>query len=237
MNNINRTLGNRGLIGALSNGMINWRSRFGPVRLKSLGVVATTLAEGVFLVGALLAASVSPAAADITPESGQVLSDPPPVVRRYTQVDLRYDSDNNGLGGAADMLGAKVGVVQYVQHSDGLLRLTVIVTFGAPLTTYRIFLVCGPSHDLACGFVDLGPLTTDAAGMGQAAVDNVGAPFGTGYRNDHVDLLQGEGDLSKGILAAGAINYFQPPIEAAAAAAAASVAGAVKPGDPSAAPQ
>lgn len=34
------------------------------------------------------------------------------------------------------------------------------------------------------------------------------APFGPGYRTDHVDLLHGLADVSRGCLTAGQINYF-----------------------------
>jgi hypothetical protein len=36
-------------------------------------------------------------------------------------------------------------------------------------------------------------------------------PFGPGYRTDHIDLLHGVGDLSRGAITAGAINYFVCP--------------------------
>ena len=59
----------------------------------------------------------------------------------------------------------------------------------------------------------IGTLGTNGNGSGTGAFSVAHAtllapPYGPGYRTDHLDLLQNVGDLSKGCLTAGAINYF-----------------------------
>ena len=95
----------------------------------------------------------------------------------------------------------------------GDLQLKAEIEFAQPGTTYEVFLVCGPAHGLGCGFVTVGTITTNPLGAGVTGITVpfavlVSAPFGPGYRTDHIDILRGVGDLSKGILTAGAINYF-----------------------------
>jgi hypothetical protein len=129
-----------------------------------------------------------------------------------TQVPVVYDSDNNGFGGPADMAGPEIGQVIYSQPGDNL-QVQINLDFGQPNTTYQVFLVCGPAHALGCGFTVIGTLTTDATGAGTTSITVAvavlqAAPYGPGYRTDHIDLLQGLGDLSQGFLTAGAINYF-----------------------------
>ena len=130
-----------------------------------------------------------------------------------TTVPLVYDSDTGGFGGPLDMTGPAVGTVSYLQNNASELELTITVDFGQPSTAYEIFFTCGPAHAMACGFTSIGTLTTDVAGAGSATVFVslgvlLGGPFGPGYRTDHVDLLAGGGDLGKGLLTAGAVNYF-----------------------------
>src|SRR5262249_6017270 len=92
-------------------------------------------------------------------------------------------------------------------------NLTITVEFGQPSALYQVFLVCGPSHSLGCGFRDIGTLATNVVGQGSTTIVvpfpvlQV-APFDPGYRTDHLDLLVGVGNRSKGILTAGALNYF-----------------------------
>ncbi len=129
-----------------------------------------------------------------------------------TNVEMVYDTDSNGLGGGADMVGPVIGNVSYRQGSNGRLNLVLHTDFAQPNTTYQIFPTCGPSHALACGFITLGTLTTNAAGMGNAGIivpltTLQAPPFGCGYRTDHVDLIGGGISSS---LTAGAINYFVP---------------------------
>ncbi len=130
-----------------------------------------------------------------------------------TIVSIVYDTDSGGFGGPADMTGPAIGNLSYRQDSADDLNLAVAIDFGQPNTVYRVFLVCGPSHALACGFRDVGTLSTNAVGQGNATFTVPfpvlhGPPFGPGYRTDHIDLLRTAGDLSKGLLTAGALNYF-----------------------------
>src|SRR6266576_2649966 len=108
------------------------------------------------------------------------------------------------------MIGPDIGRVNYSQSSVGALTLSPHTDFAQPNTTYQIFLVCGASHALACGFVSKGTLTTNATGLGNVSVTFPlatlqAAPFGCGYRTDHIDLIGGP---LGSVLAAGAINYF-----------------------------
>jgi hypothetical protein len=129
----------------------------------------------------------------------------------FTHALLVYDNDSNGFGGPLDMTGPEVGQVRYFQEGNGSLHVRIELNFGQPNTTYDVFLTCGPSHDLACGFSAIDTLTTDAVGFG-VSVTTVSIavlqapPFGPGYRSDHIDLIQVNDPRS--ILTAGAINYF-----------------------------
>jgi hypothetical protein len=110
------------------------------------------------------------------------------------------------------MNGPEIGKLSYSQPGGNLL-IKIKLEFGQPNTAYRVFLVCGPAHNASCGFTNIGALATNAAGAGSVNITvPLGVleapPFGPGFRNDHVDLLRAVGDLSKGGLTAGAINYF-----------------------------
>jgi hypothetical protein len=149
---------------------------------------------------------------------------PPVGPIKETHVLLAYDTDAGGLGGPLDMRGPLVGEVLYVQPG-GNLGIRINLEFGQPNTKYEVYLVCGPAHAAACGFITIGVLATNAAGAGVAGF-NVpagvlqGAPFGPGFRNDHIDLLAGVGNLKGGCITAGAINYFVCKRAAGAAEAA-----------------
>ena len=140
------------------------------------------------------------------------LPTPPVGPITVTTVLLAYDTDAGGFGGPLDMRGPHVGEVSYAQPG-GNLALRINLEFGQPNTKYQVFLVCGPAHAAACGFITIGVLATNAVGTGALGV-NVpaavlqGPPFGPGFRNDHVDLLAAVGNLKAGAITAGAINYF-----------------------------
>jgi hypothetical protein len=123
-----------------------------------------------------------------------------------------YDTDNGGFGGPLDMSGPEIGVLAYSEPGDNL-HITINIEFGQPNTSYEVFLVGGPAHALATGFIGIGVLTTNAVGAGSGTftvphTTLLASPFGPGYRTDHIDLLHGLGDLSRGCLTAGEINYF-----------------------------
>lgn len=129
-----------------------------------------------------------------------------------TQVPVVYDSDSGGFGGPLNMDGPQVGVTAYSEPGNNL-HIKLTIQYGQPNTKYEVFLVGGPSHATATGFIAIGTLLTNAAGTGANGftvphATLVAPPFGAGYRTDHIDLLQGVGDLSRGDLTAGAINYF-----------------------------
>ena len=86
--------------------------------------------------------------------------------QKVTSVLMVYDSDSNGFGGSADMIGPEIGRIKYQQNNSGGLNLGLHTDFAQPNTTYQVFLTCGPSHALACGFIAQGTLTTDATGIG-----------------------------------------------------------------------
>lgn len=130
---------------------------------------------------------------------------------KETNVPMVYDSDSAGFTAPGDMRGPEVGSVSYTQSANGSLQLRIKVEFAQVSTKYQVFLVCGPSHALACGFVTIGTLTTNAAGSGAATINVPVAvlqspPFGPGFRNDHLDLIGDDPRTS--ILSIGAINYF-----------------------------
>jgi hypothetical protein len=176
----------------------------------------------ILALGSLLTSSIATTMAQtviptvVTTTTPTVVTTTTPTAGQTTIVSLIYDTDANGLGGPLDMVGPTIGSVEYAQATDGSLRVQVTITFGFPNTTYQVFLVCGFIHDESCGFIAVGPVTTNGAGTGRSTSLTISAatlqdaPFGPGYRTDHIDLLQNEGDLSRGVLAAGRINYFIP---------------------------
>src|SRR5215831_12929781 len=118
-----------------------------------------------------------------------------------TTVPMVYDSDSGGFGGPLDMNGPVVGSVSYKQTNADDLHISIALDFGQPNTRYEVFLTCGPAHALACGFRGIAVLTTDAVGAAGNTSATVpfgvleAAPFGPGYRTDHLDLLHALGDL------------------------------------------
>jgi hypothetical protein len=97
------------------------------------------------------------------------------------------------------------GFVNYNKDAAGDLRVVAALKNAAPNTTYHIFLVCGPTHDTGCGFVDIGTLATNGQGTGASGAIIVSAPPFVGGPDDHIDLLKGVGDLSGGF-------YISTPI-------------------------
>ena len=131
---------------------------------------------------------------------------------KETFVPAVYDRDSGGFGGPLDMDGPQIGMMAY-SEPGGNLVIDINIQFGQPSTKYEVFLVGGPSHSLGTGFRVIGVLATNAAGAGNGAftvghATLLNPPYGPGYRTDHIDLLQNVGDLSRGCLTAGAINYF-----------------------------
>lgn len=123
------------------------------------------------------------------------------------------DSDMAGPSGTGNR---GFGFVNYNQNAEGELRVVVALKNATPNTTYEIFLVCGPTHATACGFITIGFLTTNGQGNGNSGAIHVpvttlqAPPFGSGARTDHVDLLASVGDLSAGFYAATPVSYIVP---------------------------
>jgi hypothetical protein len=125
----------------------------------------------------------------------------------FTKVNIINDCPSNG---SCDMKGPKIGLLKYSQGNDGSLSLSLTFSGVDANTAYPVYLACGPSHDLACGFSQVGTITTNASGAGSGTV-NVpvatlqASPYGCGYRTDHVDLVAGNN-----YPVAGATNYYVP---------------------------
>jgi hypothetical protein len=134
-----------------------------------------------------------------------------------TKVDFVQDVATGGSFADLDMAGPTgFGFVNFNQDDAGNLRVVASLKNAEPNTTYEIFLVCGPTHDTACGFISIGTLTTNGQGNGNSGAIDVplatlqAAPFGSGDRTDHIDLLKGVGDLSAGVYAVSGIDYTVP---------------------------
>ena len=132
-----------------------------------------------------------------------------------TKVDLIQDC-STGCVEPIDMAGpAGFGFINFNQNSNGDLRVVISLKNAEPNTTYSgVFLVCGPTHASACGFVDVGDVTTNGQGNGNAtmilSVEMLQAsPFGSGARTDHFDLI-GSSTATGGVYAASGINYIVP---------------------------
>jgi hypothetical protein len=130
-----------------------------------------------------------------------------------TTVPLVYDTDDRGLGGPLNMDGPIVGEVAYHQDGADNLIIEVRLDYGQANKKLEVFLVGGPAHSLATGFVTIGSLVTNGAGFGAGVFpvphgSLITSPFGPGYRTDHLDLLGGAGDLTAGAYTSGAVNYF-----------------------------
>jgi hypothetical protein len=123
----------------------------------------------------------------------------------YEQSRLVLDC-GPGCPEAYDMVGpAGYGFVNYTTYGSTL-KLQVGIRNASPNTSYTIYLTCGPTHDLACGFVALATVTTDAYGRASANQLLISNPVGGGVRTDHVDIGGADGSW----VVAGGINYTLP---------------------------
>ncbi|PIY79675.1 MAG: hypothetical protein COY81_01400 [Candidatus Pacebacteria bacterium CG_4_10_14_0_8_um_filter_43_12] len=129
-----------------------------------------------------------------------------------TKLDLIQDASAGG-GELIDMIGPTgFGFINFNQNASGDLRLVVSLKGAEPDITYSgVFLVCGPTHALGCGFIDVGELTTNGQGNGNAtmwleAATLQDSPFGPGARTDHFDMIGPAGD----VYAVSGIDYTVP---------------------------
>jgi hypothetical protein len=129
--------------------------------------------------------------------------------------NLVYDTQSKKgapFGGPADMNGPVVGKVTSSVTASALV-LEVDIDYGQPRSTYTLFLNCGPTHATATCNGRLGTIAVNK--LGQALVTfSVQfsslrcTAFGTGARNDHLDLVGS--DAAGSTLVAGPITYTIP---------------------------
>lgn len=91
------------------------------------------------------------------------------------------------------------GFVNYNKNAEGALRVVVALKNAAPSTTYHVYFTCGPTHVTACGFEDIGTLTTNGQGNGNTGAIVLAAPPYVGGPSDHIDVMKLAGDLSAGL--------------------------------------
>ena len=124
--------------------------------------------------------------------------------KEKTKVELVNDCGGFGPGGPCDNVGATAGSVKFGQDDTGALTIDVTLRGARPETTYGIFLTCGPTIALSCGFIQIGTVTTNAAGNARSGDIVVpvatlqAAPFGSGQRSDEITMVTKVGDLSAG---------------------------------------
>jgi len=128
-----------------------------------------------------------------------------------TKVDLVQDVASGPVG-VLDMDGPTgFGFINFNQNANGDLHITVSLKNAEPNTEYSgVFLVCGPTHASACGYVDVGDLTTNGQGNGNATMILSAADLGSGSYTDHFDLMKDVGDQSAGVYVASGLNYIVP---------------------------
>lgn len=97
-----------------------------------------------------------------------------------TRIDIRFDDDNGPTG---------FGHVDFSTVAGGLIRLDIQLKNATPNSAHEAYFVCGPIHALACGYITLGTMTTDAAGSASAVFEIV--PPYPSLPDDHVDILGG----------------------------------------------
>jgi len=134
----------------------------------------------------------------------QMLSATSGFAKEKTKIELVNDCGGFGPGGACDNTGVAAGFVRFEQDETGGLTIDVTLRGARPETTYVIGLNCGPTIALACGFILIGALTTNAAGNARSGDIVVPvatlqvAPFGSGQRADEITMVTKVGDLSAG---------------------------------------
>ena len=98
--------------------------------------------------------------------------------------------DGGSAGGVVDFAGPTgYGFINYNSTADGE-RAVVALKNAAPNTTFTIYLTCGPTHVLACGFISIGTMTTNEQGNANSDTILFNNPY-VGGPNDHIDLLGG----------------------------------------------
>jgi hypothetical protein len=121
------------------------------------------------------------------------------------KVDLQQDCGSPCVTPVDSVGPTGFGFVNYNENAAGDLRIVAVLKNAAPNTTYDVFLVCGPTHATACGFVNIGTLTTNGQGNGSTGAIVITSPPYVGGPDDHVDLIKDDGDLNAGV-------YLSTPI-------------------------
>src|SRR2546422_1427615 len=105
---------------------------------------------------------------------------------------------------ARPRIAARAGFVKFEQDDTGGLNIDVMLRGARPETSYRVFLTCGPTIAQSCGFIQIGTVITNAAGIGRSGdmvvpVATLQAkPFGSGQRADEITIVRQIGDRSAG---------------------------------------
>ena len=133
-----------------------------------------------------------------------------------------------------DMEGPVIGFVNYNQDDvTGDLRLEIKINGGAPAAGFTIYLVCGPTHETACGFDSFGTMTTNAQGNSSSSAlvipkctaQAILSPNGPAMLG-HIDLISG---ANVELYAATTVDFNETVGPACAPAIAPQ---SVQPGDP-----
>jgi subtilisin family serine protease len=103
-----------------------------------------------------------------------------------TRVDIRKDGDDAN----------SYGYVQYEDLPGASIRIQVEMRGVPTNASYTAYLVCGGSHEVACGYISIGTVTTDADGSSSATF-TVTNPF-TGSEDEHIDLGGPDGFYTAG---------------------------------------
>ena len=136
--------------------------------------------------------------------ASQMLSTMPGLAAAKTKIDLVNDCATSDPESACDNAGAAAGFVKFEQDATGGLTIDVMLRGARPETTYRIFLTCGPTIAQSCGFLEIGTVTTNAAGVAHSGDIVVpvatlqATPFGSGQRADEITIVREIGDRSAG---------------------------------------
>ena len=134
----------------------------------------------------------------------QMLSAMPGFAKEKTKIDLVNDCGESDPASACDNAGTTAGFVKFEQDDTGGLNIDVMLHGARPETSYRVFLTCGPTIAQSCGFIQIGTVITNAAGIGRSddmvvPVATLQAkPFGSGQRADEITIVREVGDRSAG---------------------------------------
>lgn len=141
----------------------------------------------------------------------------PALATPNTKLMMVQDVAPGGSTSDADMLGPTgFGFVNYNQDDMYNLRITVSLKNAEPNTEYTIYLVGGPTHASATGYISIGTFMTNEVGNGAPSAIIVpvatlqAAPFGSVGNPAHIDLLGAGYPTTAGAYVVSPINYMLP---------------------------